>query len=74
MACNTATRYASATRSNIAAADAGGQRAACIYSIIETCLCRARHRQVYAERRTMPSWLHQVDGCRWFACTSFGIV
>jgi hypothetical protein len=56
------------------ASDAGGQRAACIYTIIETCLCRARHRAVYAERRTMPSWLHQVDGCRWFACTSFGIV
>ena len=54
--------------------DAGGQRAACIYSIIETALCRARHRPVYAERRTMPSWLDQVDGCRWFACTSFGIV
>ena len=57
-----------------AGSDRGGERAAAMYSLIVTCLCRARHRQVYAERRTMPSWLHQVDGCHWFACTSFGIV
>ena len=38
-----------------AGSKAGGERAAAIYSVIETCLCRARHRQVYAERRTMPS-------------------
>ena len=54
--------------------DRGGERAAAMYSLIVTALCRARHSAVYAERRTMPSWLHQVDGCRWFACTSFGIV
>jgi transposase len=38
-----------------AGSDAGGHRAAAIYTLIETCLCRARHRQVYAARRTMPS-------------------
>lgn len=35
--------------------DAGGRRAAVMYTLIETCLCRARHRQVYAARRTMPN-------------------
>jgi hypothetical protein len=35
--------------------DEGGQRAAAIYTLIETCLCRARHKQVYAARRTMPN-------------------
>jgi hypothetical protein len=35
--------------------DRGGQRAAAMYSLIVTALCRARHRQVYAARRTMPS-------------------
>ena len=35
--------------------DAGGQRAACLYTIVETALCRARHKAVYADRRTMPS-------------------
>ena len=38
-----------------AGSDAGGDRAAAIYTLIETCLCRARHRQVYAARRTMPN-------------------
>ncbi len=38
-----------------AGSDAGGERAAAFYSLIETCLCRARHRDVYAARRTMPS-------------------
>ena len=28
----------------------GGQRAAAIYTLIETCLCRVRHKQVYAAR------------------------
>ena len=31
-----------------------GQRAAAVMSLIQTCLCRARHRQVYAARGTMP--------------------
>src|SRR5438132_13881086 len=35
--------------------DRGGERAAVMYSLIVTALCRARHRQVYAARRTMPS-------------------
>jgi transposase len=35
--------------------DRGGERAAVMYSLIVTCLCRAR--QVYAARRTMPSWV-----------------
>ncbi len=38
-----------------AGSDEGGRRAAAVYSLIETCLCRARHRQVYAARRTMPN-------------------
>jgi transposase len=37
--------------------DQGAENWACIASLVETCLCRARHRQVYAERRTMPSGL-----------------
>ncbi len=35
--------------------DAGGQRAACVHTLVETALCRARHNAVYADRRTMPS-------------------
>ena len=35
--------------------DRGGQRAAMMYSLIVTALCRARHSAVYAERQTMPS-------------------
>jgi transposase len=35
--------------------DSGGERAAIAYSLIETCLCRMRHRHDHAERRTMPS-------------------
>ena len=38
-----------------AGSDAGGQRAAAVYSLVETALCRARHKQVYAARRTMPN-------------------
>ena len=40
-----------------AGSDAGGHRAAAVYTLIETALCRARHRAVYAARRTMPSWV-----------------
>ena len=35
--------------------DSGGERAAIAYSLIESCLCRMRHRQVHAERQTMPN-------------------
>jgi hypothetical protein len=35
--------------------DQGAENWACIASLVETCLCRARHKQVYAVRRTMPN-------------------
>jgi len=38
-----------------AGSDTGGERAAALYTLIETALCRARHKQVYADRRTMPN-------------------
>ncbi len=34
--------------------EAGGKAAAIAYTMIETALCRARHKAVYADRRTMP--------------------
>jgi hypothetical protein len=37
-----------------AGSDRGGMRAAAMYSLIVTALCRARHKQVYADCRTMP--------------------
>jgi len=45
------------TRKNylFAGADSGGTRAAAMYTLIETALCRARHKAVYADPRTMPS-------------------
>ena len=38
-----------------AGSDAGGERAAAAYTLVETALCRARHKAVYAARRTMPN-------------------
>jgi transposase len=38
-----------------AGSDAGGERAAAAYTLIETALCRARHKAVYADIRTMPN-------------------
>jgi transposase len=38
-----------------AGSDRGGERAAAMYSLIVTALCRARHKAVYAARRTMPN-------------------
>jgi hypothetical protein len=38
-----------------AGSDRGGQRAAAMYSIVVTALCRARHKADYAARRTMPN-------------------
>jgi hypothetical protein len=35
--------------------DQGAENWACVASLIETALCRARHKQVYADRRTMPN-------------------
>jgi len=40
-----------------AGSDRGGERAAAMYSLIVTALCRARHRAVYAARQTMPNGL-----------------
>ena len=37
-----------------AGSDSGGERAASIYTLVATALCRMRHSAVYAERRTMP--------------------
>jgi transposase len=47
-----------------AGSDRGGERAAKMYSLIVTCLCRARHRAVYAARRTMPNRSGMTHGCR----------
>jgi transposase len=47
-----------------AGSDEGGENWACLASLIETCLCRARHRQVYAARRTMPNGSGLTHGCR----------
>ncbi len=38
-----------------AGSDGGAEHWAVVASLIETALCRARHKQVYAGRRTMPS-------------------
>ena len=38
-----------------AGSDEGGRRAAALYTLIATALCRARHNAVYAARRTMPN-------------------
>jgi transposase len=38
-----------------AGSDEGGANWAVIASLIETCLCRSRHSEVYAARRTMPN-------------------
>jgi transposase len=43
--------------------DRGGERAAVMYSLIVTALCRARHRQVYAARRTMPNGSGMARRC-----------
>ena len=47
-----------------AGSDGGGARWATVSTLIETALCRARHRQVYAERQTMPSGLDLSNICR----------
>ena len=38
-----------------AGSERGAERTALMYTLIQTCLCRARHKHVYADRRTMPS-------------------
>ncbi len=43
--------------------DRGGRRAASMYSLIITCLCRTRHSAVYAARRTMPNGSGMARRC-----------
>jgi hypothetical protein len=38
-----------------AGSDGGAEHSATVASLIETALCRARHKAVYAARRTMPN-------------------
>jgi transposase len=38
-----------------AGSDQGGRRAEALYTLIATAICRARHKAVYAARRTMPN-------------------
>ncbi len=45
-----------------AGSDRGGDRAATMYSLLVTALCRARHKAVYADRRTMPNGSGMLDG------------
>ncbi|MBB2984786.1 hypothetical protein FHX58_007680 [Paraburkholderia tropica] len=45
---------------------AGAQASANLYSLVETCLCRMRHRQVHADSQTMPNHVErpvQVPEC-----------
>ncbi|WP_157949124.1 hypothetical protein [Neorhizobium huautlense] len=37
-----------------AGSDGGGRTWVTIATLLQTCLCRARHKQVYADRHTMP--------------------
>ena len=47
-----------------AGSDEGGENWACLASLIETALCRARHSADYAARRTMPNGSGMTQGCR----------
>jgi transposase len=64
-----------------AGSDAGGERAAAAYTLIESALCRARHKAVYADIRTMPNGSGTTRRCDSFAgrradfvAVPFGIV
>ena len=46
-----------------AGSDRGGDRAAAMYSLIVSALCRARHSALYAARRTMPSGSDMARRC-----------
>jgi len=61
-----AMRPVSLSRKNslFAGSDQGGENWACLASLIETCLCRARHSAVYAARRTMPKGSGMTHDCR----------
>ena len=71
-----AIRPVTITRKNalFAGSDAGARHWAIANTLIQTCLCRARHRQVYAEHQTMPSCPTFVSDCYGLVCTSLGIV
>lgn len=47
-----------------AGSDGGGEHWATLASLVETALCRARHKAVYAGRRTMPSGRVFANLCR----------
>jgi len=57
-----------------AGSERGARNWACLASLLNTCLCRARHRHVYAEHQTMPSCPTFVSDCYGLVCTSLGIV
>jgi transposase len=48
-----------------AGSDDGGERAAAIYTLLGTALCRMRHRAVHAARRTMPNDNRQLTRMFW---------
>src|SRR5207247_9634503 len=54
-----------------AGSERGADRAATMATLIMTCLCRARHKQVYADLRTMPSG---SEGNQSFARTCCALV
>jgi transposase len=61
--------------------DEGGHRAAVMYTLIESALCRVRHKADYAERRTMPngflgqrSYLRFFKSLEGFIPAPFGII
>jgi len=47
--------------------EGGGESWAILSSLINTCLCRARHKHVYAARRTMPNGYGRKRTSRAFA-------
>ena len=64
------------TRKNalFAGHDMGAASWATAATLIETCLCRARHRHVYTARRTIPSGADSTQHLSRFVRSRFGIV
>ena len=52
--------------------DLGAENWACVASLIETALCRARHKAVYAEHRTMPNGFGKSPSSARACCWSSG--
>ena len=52
----------------------GANASAMLYSMIETALCRMRHKAVYTERKTMPNHLAESYNTKILAYNCFGIV